>query len=129
MTTKVDYTSTELPADLAAAFEAALRRLRSEEPPAEEHIVAGVRRTDGVMFERFDPCHPGVRVAAAHSATTELVSEAVSVARKAFKDWRKTTVEQRCGPLLDEEFEALLFAHGDPLTEGAREALTAFAGG
>ena len=58
MTTKVDYTSTELPADLGAAFETALRRLRSEEPPVEEHIIGGARRTDGVMFERFDPCHP-----------------------------------------------------------------------
>ena len=58
MTMKVDYTSTELPDDLGAAFETALRRLRSEEPPVEDHIIGGARRTDGVMFERFDPCHP-----------------------------------------------------------------------
>jgi hypothetical protein len=40
-TTKVDYTSTELPADLGAAFETALRRLRGEEPPVEDHIIGG----------------------------------------------------------------------------------------
>ena len=101
MTTKVDYTSTELPADLGAAFETALRRLRSEEPPVEEHIIGGARRTDGVVFERFDPCHPGVRVSAARSAPTELVTEAVTQARNAFKAWRRTTVEQRCSSLLE----------------------------
>jgi 1-pyrroline-5-carboxylate dehydrogenase len=100
MTTKVDYTSTVLPADLGAAFESALRRLRSEEPPAEEHIVGGARRTDGVVFERFDPCHPGVRVSAARSAPPELVTEAVAQARNAFRLWRRTTVEQRCSGLL-----------------------------
>jgi hypothetical protein len=41
----------------------------------------------------------------------------------------KSRIRERCGPLLDEEFEVLLFAHGDPLTEGAREALTDFASG
>lgn len=65
MTTKVDYTSTELPDDLESTFETALRRLRSEEPPIEEHIIGGSRRTGGVPFERFDPCQPGVRVSAA----------------------------------------------------------------
>jgi len=101
MTTKVDYTSTELPAALGAAFETALRRLRSEEPPVEEHIIGGARRTDGVVFERFDPCHPSVRVSAAHPAPTELVTEAVTVARNAFKVWRRTTIEQRCSSLLE----------------------------
>ena len=100
MTTKVDYTSTKLPAALGVAFETALRRLRSEEPPVEEHIIGGARRTDGVVFERFDPCHPSVRVSAAHSAPTELVTEAVTVARNAFKVWRRTTIEQRCSGLL-----------------------------
>ena len=41
MTTKVDYTSTELPDNLESAFETALGRLRSEEPPVEEHSLAG----------------------------------------------------------------------------------------
>ena len=100
MTGKVDYTSTELPDDLGAAFETALRRLRGEPPPVEEHIVGGARRTDGVGFERFDPCHPEVRVSAAHSAPTELVTEAVAVARNAFQGWRRTTIEKRCGSLL-----------------------------
>lgn len=100
MTTKVDYTSTELPGNLESAFETALGRLRSEEPPIEEHIVGGSRRTDGVMFERFDPCQPGARVAAAHSAPTELVTEAVAEARDAFKVWRRTSIEDRCDRLL-----------------------------
>lgn len=100
MTAKVDYTSTELPADLATAYEAALRRLRAEESPVEEHLIGGVRLTDGDVFERFDPCHPGIRVSAAHSAPPELVNEAVAAARDAFKTWRRTSVEQRCSSLL-----------------------------
>jgi 1-pyrroline-5-carboxylate dehydrogenase len=100
MSTKVDYTSTELPDDLESSFESALGRLRGEDPPIEEHIIGGSRRTDGVTFERFDPCQPGVRVSAAHSAPTELVSEAVSQAREVFKVWRRTTVEERCNLLL-----------------------------
>ena len=116
---KVDYTSTELPDDLGAAFETALRRLRSEEPPVEDHIVGGARRTDGDVFDRFDPCHPGVRVSVARSAPTLLVTEAVTEARCAFTAWRKTTIEQRCTSLLEAadrisvgvaEFSAILSA-------------------
>jgi glyoxylase-like metal-dependent hydrolase (beta-lactamase superfamily II) len=40
----------------------------------------------------------------------------------------KAKIRERCRPLLDQEFELLLFAHGEPMTEGAREALAAFAG-
>ncbi len=54
MTTKVDYSSTELPDNLESAFETALRRLRGEESPIEQHIIGGSRRTDGVMFERLE---------------------------------------------------------------------------
>ena len=37
------------------------------------------------MFERFDPCQPGVRVSAAYSAPTELVAEAVGEGVKKVK--------------------------------------------
>lgn len=100
MSTKVDYTSTELPDDLESAFESALRRIRSEEPPTEEHIVGGSRRTEGAKFERFDPCQPDVLVSAAFSAPIELVGEAVATAREAFTAWRRTSVEDRCNRLL-----------------------------
>ncbi|GAA2591558.1 aldehyde dehydrogenase family protein [Dactylosporangium fulvum] len=100
MTAKVDYTSTALPDDLGAAFESALRRLRAEKPPVEEHIIGGARRSDGIVFERFDPCHPGVRVSAAHAAPVALVTTAIEQARIAYRAWRRATVEERCNSLL-----------------------------
>ncbi len=39
----------------------------------------------------------------------------------------KRLVRKRCAALLDEEFEHLLFAHGDPLLGSGRDALQAFA--
>lgn len=99
MSTKVDYTSTTLPDDLESAFEAALQALRSQKPAIEEHVIAGAGRTDGAMFERFDPCQPGVRVSAAHSAPPELVGEAVDAARAAFTRWRRTSIDDRCSRL------------------------------
>jgi hypothetical protein len=41
----------------------------------------------------------------------------------------KGAIRERCSTLLDEQFENLLFAHGDPLLGGAREALRAVADG
>lgn len=97
---KIDYTSTALPPDLATQFETALRRVRSEDPPVEEHLVGGVRRADGPVFERRDPCHRDIRVSAAHAASAELVTDAVAAAREAFKSWRRTSVDERCAALL-----------------------------
>jgi hypothetical protein len=39
----------------------------------------------------------------------------------------KRQIRERCRGLLDEPFDALLFAHGSPLPAGGREALRAFA--
>jgi glyoxylase-like metal-dependent hydrolase (beta-lactamase superfamily II) len=39
----------------------------------------------------------------------------------------KRQIRARCGQLLDESFEHLLFAHGDPIVGGGREALQAIA--
>lgn len=41
----------------------------------------------------------------------------------------KAKIRERCTALLDERFEHLLFAHGDPLVGGGRAALQAFAAG
>lgn len=41
----------------------------------------------------------------------------------------KAKIRERCRTLLDERFEHLLFAHGDPLLGGGRPALQAFANG
>jgi hypothetical protein len=38
----------------------------------------------------------------------------------------KRLIREKAAPLLDEEFEHLLFAHGDPLIGGGREALRDF---
>jgi 1-pyrroline-5-carboxylate dehydrogenase len=100
MTTKVDYSSTELPGTLDTAYEEALRRVRDDDTPISEHIVGGSRRADGTLFERFDPCLPGVGVSAAYAAPTGLVAEAVTEARKAFKGWRRTSIQDRCERLL-----------------------------
>ena len=42
-------------------------------------------------------------------------------------DGVKEQVRARCRVLLERDFEALLFAHGKPLLEGARKALSGFA--
>lgn len=39
----------------------------------------------------------------------------------------KAKIKRRCKLLLEEEFEVLLFAHGAPFVNGAREALRSFA--
>jgi hypothetical protein len=41
----------------------------------------------------------------------------------------KAGVRERCRELADQPFELLLFAHGDPITSGARAALRSFAAG
>jgi hypothetical protein len=41
----------------------------------------------------------------------------------------KEKIRERCATLLDQRFEHLLFAHGDPIISGGREALRAVAGG
>lgn len=41
----------------------------------------------------------------------------------------KRETRARCAALLDRQFEALLFAHGEPLRDGARAALREFAAG
>ena len=41
----------------------------------------------------------------------------------------KRRIRDRCAALLDEDFDHLLFAHGDPLVGGGREALRAVAEG
>jgi glyoxylase-like metal-dependent hydrolase (beta-lactamase superfamily II) len=41
----------------------------------------------------------------------------------------KERIRERCAALLDERFEHLLFAHGDPWIGGGRPALQAFAAG
>jgi hypothetical protein len=41
----------------------------------------------------------------------------------------KARIRERCTALLDERFEHLLFAHGDPLVGGGRPALQAFVNG
>lgn len=41
----------------------------------------------------------------------------------------KRQIREKCVPLLDEEFEHLLFAHGDPIIGNGREALQGFVGG
>jgi hypothetical protein len=41
----------------------------------------------------------------------------------------KDKIRERCAGLLDQDFAHLLFAHGDPLLDGGREALQAFAAG
>jgi hypothetical protein len=41
----------------------------------------------------------------------------------------KQTIRERCATLLDQRFEHLLFAHGDPIVSGGREALRSVADG
>jgi 1-pyrroline-5-carboxylate dehydrogenase len=96
MATQVNYASSSLgDDDLERRFEAALTALRATTSPVEPQLIGEREVREGLIVERFDPCAPGARVAAAHEATAQHVAEAVAAARAQTKSWRNTPYAQR----------------------------------
>src|ERR1700694_1130330 len=100
MTTQVNYASSSLGDDeLEHRFEEALAALRATPSPVEPQLIGEREICEGLIVERFDPCAPGARVAAAHEATAEHVAAAVAAARAQMKSWRNTPYAERTARL------------------------------
>lgn len=98
MKTRVNYASTTTDANTATAFEAALDKARSGGPIL-GHLIGGRHVDTGEIFARVNPAHPAEVVAEAHAADAPLVADAVAAARKAQREWRKTSTVKRAAAL------------------------------
>ena len=100
MATQVNYASSSLGDDeLERRFEEALAALRATTSPVEPQLIGVHEIREGPIVERFDPCAPRARVAAAHEATAEHVAAAVATARAQTKSWRNTPYAERIARL------------------------------
>ena len=100
MTTQVNYASSSLGDDeLERRFEEALLAVRATTSPVEPQLIGEREIYEGRIIERFDPCAPSARVAAAHEATAEHVAAAVAAARAQTKSWRNTPYAERIARL------------------------------
>lgn len=91
----LNYASTSLTTELNGQFEQALATSRTEIPEPLPHVVAGAERHDGDVFERRDPADPSRVVARAHTATGQVVDDAVAAARDAARSWRAVPFGKR----------------------------------
>ena len=109
MSTRVNYASTNTDTGTAAAFEAALSKARNVGSPL-GHLIGGRHIDTGELFARVNPAHPSEVVTEAHAADDGLVGEAVTAAREAQRQWRKTSTIERAEALraAQREFQARL---------------------
>ncbi|WP_375002010.1 aldehyde dehydrogenase family protein [Aeromicrobium sp. CTD01-1L150] len=95
-TASVNYASASLGDDaLEQAFETALRTVRTNDTVPEPNLVGATESRDGAVFTRLDPCHPGLTVGAAHTASPDEVARAVAAAKGAAGAWRRTSYADR----------------------------------
>lgn len=96
MSSQLNYGSTALgDSELDEQFEAALADARRNPAGVLRHLIAGQPVERGEVFERVDPCAAGRVVSSARTADADLVQEAVSAARAAARDWRRTGFAER----------------------------------
>ena len=109
MATEVNYASSSLGDDeLERRFEEALTALRATTSPVEPQLIGAHEIREGPIVERFDPCAPHARVAAAHEATSDHIAAAVAAARAQTKSWRNTPYAERIARLPANEQKAAL---------------------
>ncbi|HEY0392013.1 MAG TPA: hypothetical protein VGC63_09910 [Solirubrobacterales bacterium] len=111
-----------------------------EDGPAVEGFAFGDRLADDVIALEMDAISPDdtvLRIEANHTALL-FADSVVNRGSLGFVSDRligddpeavKAKIRRRCAALLDEDFEHLLFAHGEPWIDGGRSALQAFAAG
>ncbi|HWM12263.1 MAG TPA: aldehyde dehydrogenase family protein [Solirubrobacteraceae bacterium] len=93
--TALNYTSTAGDPKLDEAFERALATAREGRPEPLPHLVGGRFLAAGDVFERADPCDPARVVSRAHTASAEVVADAVAAARAAQPGWAATPLAER----------------------------------
>jgi 1-pyrroline-5-carboxylate dehydrogenase len=95
MAVALTYTSGTIDAAVHAEFEQRLAEARTAQPPPWPHVIDGVPRHEGPVFEQVDPsqiAHPASR---AHGAGSEVVKQAVEAARVVCADWGRTPYPER----------------------------------
>ncbi|WP_422749210.1 aldehyde dehydrogenase family protein [Mycobacterium sp. WMMD1722] len=95
----LNYGSTSLPAEMDREFETALAAQRADTPEPLGHVITGAERREGPVFERRDPADPRRLIARVHTATGQVVDDAVTAARAAGAGWRKTPYSERAQAL------------------------------
>ena len=111
-----------------------------EDGPAVEGFAFGERLADDVVALEMDAISPDDTVLRIEANGTALLFADSVVNRGSLgfvsdhligddPEAVKAKIRERCTALLDQRFEHLLFAHGDPWIGGGRPALQAFAAG
>lgn len=95
MVLRLTYTSGGIDSAAHAEFERCLERARQDTPAPWPHVIDGVLRHEGVVFERVDPSRIDRVASRAHAADAEVVAQAVEAARVARAGWRRTPYQQR----------------------------------
>lgn len=100
MAPRLTYTSGGIDSAVHAEFERCLDGAREDTPAPWPHVIDGVLRHEGAVFERVDPSRIGRVASRAHAAAPEVVEQAVQAARGARSEWRHTPYPERIA-LLD----------------------------
>lgn len=83
-----------------AAFEAALREVRSQSGKTHPIRIAGAEITNRPLFESIDPSEPTHVVGRFPTGTVADADAAIDAAAAAFPEWSRKTAEERAGYLV-----------------------------
>jgi 1-pyrroline-5-carboxylate dehydrogenase len=96
MTTKIDYSSTDLGDKTRdVAFEKELKRVRSTQPTPEMNLINGEWETSETVVERIDPVDGKAVVGAAYVATEDQIERAIFAAKASALSWRRIPFQDR----------------------------------
>ncbi|MCC4306711.1 MULTISPECIES: aldehyde dehydrogenase family protein [Rhodococcus] len=105
MSIDVNYATTRADAATSVAFESALESARNHNSGPLAHLIDGQQIETGEVFVRVNPAHPGEVVTEAHAADSALVAAAVSAAKRAQRQWRRTSTVARAQALRSAQAE------------------------
>ncbi|HUN78074.1 MAG TPA: aldehyde dehydrogenase family protein [Solirubrobacteraceae bacterium] len=95
MVLRLTYTSGGIDPATHAEFERCLAEARQDTPAPWPHLIDGVPRHEGSVFERADPSRIDRVASRAHAADPEVVAQAVEAAHAARAGWRRTPYAER----------------------------------
>ncbi|HVR04949.1 MAG TPA: aldehyde dehydrogenase family protein [Solirubrobacteraceae bacterium] len=95
MALRLTYTSGGIDSAAHVEFERCLAQARADTPAPWPHLIDGVLRHEGDVFERSDPSRIDSVASRAHAADAEVVGQAVEAARAARAGWRRTPYRER----------------------------------